>query len=155
AFASKRDPSVLQRALTLESDVQGRCGELGLADDVDLGHAGEIDREPALASARGCSNPLGWQVGKKQDEDGLGTRASDVCIKVDLRTAELDRLAQGVCGKRDVGTPGVAAKLEGCPGRLALARGDETDMKIERHQAGEVWRLGHVVGQAEQARGDA
>jgi hypothetical protein len=51
AFACKRNPALLQRALPFEGDIHGRGGELGLADNLDLRHAGEIDGKPALASA--------------------------------------------------------------------------------------------------------
>jgi hypothetical protein len=56
--------------------------------------------------------------------------------------------------ERYVRPAGLAAKLDGGPGRIAFTAGNESNMKIERSEAREMRRLGHAVGQAKQARGD-
>src|SRR3990170_8516430 len=62
AFAGKREPVRLQRALPDKGDLDRRRLERSLAGDLGIRHAGELDDEPALAPGGG-GNALEWKIG--------------------------------------------------------------------------------------------
>ena len=125
---AKEDPPVAT-SHALEGDVHGRRGELGLADDVGVGHAGEIDRQPAPA-AGGGSNPLERQIREQQHEHGLRTLAGDACRRGRSSHRRAWQARRGRARRARYRNRRRCRQLDGGLGRLAFARRDETDMDV-------------------------